>query len=262
MKLHPTDIDNETLSIDDQPLYSLDDETISPAGDLTEAGNNRVDESSAATDNQEEDEDEDEDISMLFGANHSNTETPASKPKVIPHILEILLNPVNGWKRFHTLKQKPGYVAMHSLFPVALLAGLSEFSALIFDGRESVAALFKSSLITFLAFFFGYFLIRTAADFLLPSDARKIIRTDKGRNFLLVVVTTLAFFSALPNFLPMLEPILVFLPLWTLYIIFRGMKALRIGKDKETITATILCILVIGIPLLCSRILDDILPGI
>lgn len=255
MKLQTTDIDKETLSIEEEPLYTLDDISASVADEFS------TPEAQPAEDASLTDSD-DEDISMLFGPNHSNTETQQDGPVVMLLILDILLNPVNGWKRLHSLRLSPGYVAMRSLLPMAALAGLSKFADLIYDGRESFATLFSSSLIYFLAFFFGYFLIRAVSDFILPSYARENMRSDKGRNFLLVVLSTLAFFFSLPNIFPMLEPILVFLPLWTLYIIFRGMKALRIKKDKENVIATILSFLVCGVPLLCSKILESCLPRI
>ena len=48
-------------------------------------------------------------------------------------------------------------------------------------------------------------------------------------------MATLPVFYMFYRLLPILGPMLVFLPLWTIYLVFRGVRFLRLPKEKESV---------------------------
>ena len=57
----------------------------------------------------------------------------------------------------------------------------------------------------------------------------------------------------------MLEPILVFLPLWTVYIICRGVRFLKFPKEREHLATGILCLLTVGMPWLLRLLFSKVI---
>lgn len=112
---------------------------------------------------------------------------------------------------------------------------------------------------TFMTFFFGYFTVILLGGFVLPRQSRDILRKDVGRQFVMLALSTLALFWILIQAMPMFEPVLVFLPLWTIYLVYKGVRILRVPKDVENSTTGLLCMLVIGAPILWNWLLEYIL---
>lgn len=103
-------------------------------------------------------------------------------------------------------------------------------------------------LVTFCGFFFSYFLTLIFIKFLLPANCRDIFDTNFGKNYIATAMTSLALFDSLCLALPMLEPILVFLPVWTIFSICRGVKILGVPERHRAQTATIVSMLTLGLP--------------
>jgi hypothetical protein len=76
----------------------------------------------------------------------------------------------------------------------------------------------------------------------------------------MVATSTLLLFRILLNLLPMLGPVLVFLPIWTIYLVVRGARILRVPKDRETSMAGLISLYVIAAPLFCAWLIGEILP--
>ncbi len=94
---------------------------------------------------------------------------------------------------------------------------------------------------------------------MLPSKSRDIIKKDIGKQFVMLAMSSLAIFWIFIQIMPMLEPVLVFLPLWTIYLIYKGVRILRVPEEVENSTTGLLCMLIIGIPVLWNWVLTDIL---
>lgn len=139
------------------------------------------------------------------------------------------------------------------------LAALSESSMLFYEANMTMADWAKSRLSTFITFFFGYFTVLLLGSFVLPRQSRDVLKKDIGKQFVMLSMSTLALFRAVVRLLPMLEPILVFLPLWTIYMVFKGARRLRVPKDVENSTTGLVCMLIIGVPLLWNWVMTELL---
>lgn len=209
-----------------------------------------TDEKDMETDMDEE-EDEEEDYEDNSGQNRN--------PVIM--MLRTLLTPIEGWKAIRRSKITPESFAAGCFYPLIAFASVSEFCGLIYGEDISVSTLLVKALLVFLAFFLGYFGTLVVGRLLIP-EGNRILDEKFGKVFVMNVISTLAVFFILLMALPMLEPILVFLPLWTIYVICRGTRFLRFREGKEASSTCILCFLVIGMPLFMGWIFSEIIPTV
>lgn len=218
-------LDNNGGQEDDDMLYSLDD-----------------DENDDSFDNNDQDDNE------------------AKNGKASLKILfKIMFSPVEGWKELKRKKISPDNFATSLFYPIAGIAAIFKFVTYFYDSSQSLNQLLIGAVTIFISFFFGYFLIIILSNIIMPKSIKDISKRDDGRNFILACLTTLALFYAVGELLPMLEPVLVFLPLWTIYLIFRGIKILKMDVNKEATATVIMSILIIGVPVACGWLFSKIL---
>ncbi|MDE7412995.1 MAG: YIP1 family protein [Muribaculaceae bacterium] len=200
---------------------------------------------------EEDDEDEEED-------DDSKDNEGDSKDKVntILLMIKILSTPVEGCKELKRRRLFPETVMTGCFIPMTFLAALSEFAAKLYGTYITWGECMMKALVTFVSFFFGYFTVILIGASLLPKGARHIMKSDAGRNFLMICFSTLCLFFMAMNLLPMLDAILVFLPIWTIYIIYKGVRFLRVPRENESRIKIVLSFLVIGTPFLWNWLLE------
>lgn len=239
-------------------LYNIEDESIRESSSVAS-------ESSASArlyalhDNEDDSRHTEKDENDL----ENNSLQPKSDAKSLNKsplsiIFRILCTPVEGWKEMKRRKFTPERVASSLFYPCCAIAAASEFCQLFYTEDRSVQDCLMNALTAFVSFFFGYFSILFLAELILPRDARGILKTSFGKNYVMTNLSTLAVFFAINNIFPPLEPVFVFLPIWTAYLIYKGVKILRIEKEYETRTQFILAILIIGMPFAWNHIMSMI----
>lgn len=240
------DKDKPLYEIDDSPLYSIPDD---------------ADDSALSAPVYEEDEDDEEDEEEdLNEDGESEEETEVKKlPSPFSVMLKTMLGPMEGWKALKRARFSSEEFAARCFYPLIALAALSEGSMLFYEANMTVSEWAKAGLATFITFFFGYFTVLLLGGMVLPRQSRDIMKKEIGKQFVMLSMSTLALFWVIVRLLPMLQPVLVFLPLWTVYIIFKGVRRLRVPKEVENSTTGLLCMLVIGVPILWNWIMTEIL---
>lgn len=172
------------------------------------------------------------------------------KPAPINVLFKIMFTPVEGWKALKRGKYKTDDISGKCFYPLIALAAVCDVAAMFYEANFTFSDWAISGLTTFITFFFGYFTVLLAGSYILPLKTRGLLKLDIGKQFVMMAMSTLSIFYALTQLIPMLEPVLVFLPVWTIYLIFKGVKVLRIPQSVENSTTGYLCLLIIGAPLL------------
>lgn len=183
-------------------------------------------------------------------------------PAPLAMMLRILANPGSGWRNYKASKFTPSEVEKRCFYPLTGLLALSSFINLIYFPESTVSDLLIMGIIDFISYFFGYFVILLMAKIIMPKASRHLIETNFGKDYILMGLSTMALFKTIQILLPMLEPLLVFLPLWTIFVMSKGVKFLRVPKEKENITAGLLTLYVVGIPMVLRWIFDFFSPTI
>ncbi len=174
-------------------------------------------------------------------------------------IVRLLISPRAGWRKIWRMHISSDAVCRGLFYPLVALASLSNFTGLWFDPEMSVSQGLVNALTTFSAFFFGYFLVFLFGKMLLKGKGAEVLQSDFGKTFVAFSMSTLALFFILYSLLPMLEPIIVLLPLWTIFAITRGIKILRIPEEDQTSATVWLSLLIVGLPVATGYIFSLIL---
>lgn len=231
-------------SEDDTPLYSIEE------NDLTRNVDDLADD-----DNEDDIEDPNDDDD----SNDDAVENKKNSPSSFHLLIRTMLTPVEGWKSLKRAKFKSDEVASGCFYPIIALAAVAEVARIFYEANTSISDWAVNGMTTFITFFFGYFTVLFCGAFLLPKAARPLLKKDIGQQFVMYNMSTLAIFWIAIRLLPMLEPVLVFLPLWTIYLIYKGVRVIRVPYDVENSTTGLLCMLIIGAPLLWNWLLTEIL---
>lgn len=173
------------------------------------------------------------------------------QPSPMLLFLKTLVSPRQGWKQLRRSGIEPARFLSGALYPLTALASVSCFIEMAYDRNAELSAVLISAVATFISFFLGYFLIQVFARIFLRGKGAKAIDTPFGKIFTACSLSSLALFGAVGKLLPMLEAVTFFLPLWTVYMISRGITFLCHG-DRESYSAVIMSVLMIGVPLLCG----------
>ena len=144
-------------------------------------------------------------------------------------------------------------------YPLTALASASVFMDALYGTETEVTPLVISALIVFMSFFLGFFVTSLCTRLLLPDEMRNLSDTEYGKQYALYLLSTLTIFYTLGNCLPMLDPVLVFLPLWTVYLGCKGTRWMRIADNrKHTVTALLSAIVVLS-PVALYRLFEELL---
>lgn len=246
----------------DRPLYSIaeEEEPLYKIDDYLDRDPAPADDGDSPEEEEEEEEHSDEEEETDAGAEEAAPSDAAkSRPSPLGILLKTMMTPVEGWKALKRARFSTDAFASGCFYPLVAVTALSEATSMFYEANVTVADWLTDGIIAFVTFFFGYFTALLAGGLILPRRSRELMHKDIGRQLVMLSMSTLAIFWTLIQIAPMLEPVLVFLPIWTIYLIYKGVRVLRVPEDTATSTTGILCMLVIGCPLLWNWILTEVL---
>ena len=162
----------------------------------------------------------------------ANPKSKKRKRSPLTLLFSMMVNPTEGWKRIRRSGFKSEEVASRCFYPLTALASASVFMDALYG---------------------------TETEVLLPDEMRNLSDTEYGKQYALYLLSTLTIFYTLGNCLPMLDPVLVFLPLWTVYLGCKGTRWMRIADNrKHTVTALLSAIVVLS-PVALYRLFEELL---
>lgn len=170
-------------------------------------------------------------------------------------MFSIMATPVEGWKSLKRLHQPASVLNKLYLYPLMGAAALSRLAGGLIWKQESPLDALANGIEMFCSLFGGYFCVVLLAKLLLPAEFSDSMKEGFGRNLIAMSMATLAFFAIFLWMLPMLEPVLVFLPLWTLYVISKGVRFTGVPEEVRIKTTTLLSVLIIGVPFALAWVL-------
>lgn len=175
-------------------------------------------------------------------------------------MFRIMFNPVEGWKRLRRSKITVESLQSGCFYPLLALLALSNFADYIYSVNVELSVVITKAVVAFVSFFFGYFCILMVLTMLLPKEMGEKLNSNYGKEYFIVALSTLAMFSFVTNMLPMIWPILIFLPIWTLYLMFKGIRFFHFPERREVRFFIMASVATIGVPLLIDWILNEIMP--
>lgn len=221
-------------SDDSEPLYFLEEDDEFP--EETDVEKDYDDDEQEDIDIEEED---DEDIDDNF----------KGKGNLLLLLIKILATPVEGWKEFKRRKYTVEETASGCFYPLTAFASITCFADMLYK-TVTLSVCLMNALNVFISFFFGYFTVIILGGVFLPKLVSDLVKKEIGKEFVMMNMSSLALFYSAVMLFQMIDAILVFLPLWTIYIIYKGVKILRVPENVATRTKIIFTFLIIGAPVL------------
>ena len=211
-----------------------------------------------------EEERESEDSPRNFAA-YSNEEGKEEEKEgqdknAFSFLFKIMFNPVEGWKILRRSKVSVESLQSGCFYPLLALLAISKFAEFFYSVNVNLTQIVTKAVVAFVSFFFGYFCVRMVLTWILPKEMARQFEERFGKEYILIALSTLALFSILTDILPMIWPILIFLPIWTLYLMFKGIRFFHFPESQEMKFFVISGASVIGVPLLIEWLLENILP--
>ncbi len=193
------------------------------------------------------------------GGDDSDDDEKGAGPSAFLLMLKVLASPLEGWKSIRRSGLKPEKVARDCFYPLCAVVAVCQFMAFFYDVETTVTKVLVNACVAFVSVFFSYFLVIVASQFLMPKGAKEAMQTPFAKVFVMVALSTLCLFYIIYELLPMFEAIIVFFPLWTVYIICQGSRFLKFPAARSTTSLLILCLLIVGVPIILGWGFDRLL---
>lgn len=174
-------------------------------------------------------------------------------------LMEILLTGTAGWKKLRRSRLTPEQTAAGCFYPLLALAAICRFADWFYMPEFILSETLIRASVIFIAFFLSFFAVQVVCRWLFPYDAKAKTETPYFKLVVQYALASLALFQIPSELLPILEPITVFLPIWTAFIITKGVRFLRLPKAKENRCMVTIVVTTIAMPYilmwLCGKII-------
>lgn len=171
-------------------------------------------------------------------------------------LFRILMTGTAGWKDLRRSRIKPEQAAAGCLYPMIALASVCRFADWIYLPEFDLSSTLVSAASFFASFFFSYFAVQVTCRWIFPYVAKSKTETPFFKLLVQYALSSLALFSIPAEILPMLEPVTVLLPIWTAFIITKGIRFLRLPEKYVNRCMATIVVSVIVMPFLFMWICD------
>ena len=190
----------------------------------------------------------------------NQTESDGKTKSPFGALLHIMFNPVEGWKSIRRSTLSVEALQSGCFYPLLAILAVSKFADYFYSVNVSLSALVSEAVVAFVAYFFGYYCIQLVLSWFLSKGIYEKFNCNYGKLYLIIGLSTLVLFNILTDVLPMLWPILIFLPIWTLYLMFKGVRFFKFPQSGEMVFFVLAGVATIGVPLLLEWVLNELLP--
>lgn len=174
-------------------------------------------------------------------------------------LFDILMTGTPGWRRLRKARLSPEQTAAGCLYPLAALAAICRFSDWFYAPEFVLSDTLIGAVSIFISFFFSYFAVQVLCRWLFPAELRSKTDLPYFRQLIQYALASLALFWIPAEIFPPVQPITVFLPIWTAFIITKGMHYLRIPESRRTRCTVVTVVAAIGMPYLIMFLCEKIL---
>lgn len=173
-------------------------------------------------------------------------------------LLQILITGTAGWKDLRRARYTPEQTAAGCFYPILACASVCRFADWFYLPEFILSETLVSAASVFVSFFFSYFAIQVVCRWLFPFEAKDRTDTSYFKLIIQYALSSLALFWIPGELLPILEPLTVFLPIWSAFIITKGIRFLRLPERHHNRCMVTIIIVTIVMPYLFMWICDKI----
>lgn len=165
-------------------------------------------------------------------------------------LLNILMTGTAGWKDLRRSRLTPEQTAAGCFYPIVALVSVCRFADWFYLPEFNLSTTLVSAVSIFASFFFSYFAVQVVCRWLFPYAAKTKTDTPYFKLIVQYALSSLALFWIPAEVLPILEPLTVFLPIWTAFIVTKGIRFLRLPEQHINRCMVTIVVTVIVMPYL------------
>ncbi|MDE6856194.1 MAG: hypothetical protein K2J34_07010 [Muribaculaceae bacterium] len=173
-------------------------------------------------------------------------------------LLNILMTGTAGWKDLRRARLKPEQAASGCFYPIIALASACRFAEWFYLPEFNLSAPLIGAASVFASFFFSYFAVQVFCRWLFPAPTKGKTETSFFKLMVQYALSSLALFWIPAEILPILEPFTVFLPIWTAFIITKGIRFLLIPEQHHNRCMVTIVVTIIVMPYFFMWLCDKI----
>lgn len=175
-------------------------------------------------------------------------------------LLDILMTGTAGWKNLRRARLKPEQTAAGCFYPILALASVCRFADWFYHPDFDLATTLVDAASVFASFFFSFFAVQVACRWVFPSAIKSKTETIYFKLLVQYGLASLALFWIPGELLPILEPFTVFLPIWTAFILTKGLRFMMIPEQFNNRCTVTIVVTIIVMPYLfmwlCEKIFN------
>ncbi len=175
--------------------------------------------------------------------------------QILRYLIQLILSPGHGWDDLAEESPDPDVLLRKGLYPLTILAAITEFVG-VFFGLKAFSQALLSAILLLGTYFLSIFIGRLSFD--IYFDAIPQYEVDTRRQDTLVVcgLGLMAFFQVLKNCLPWELVVFNFFPIFVVLILAKATSYMNIPRREDVkfilVTASVLVIIPLLIPYLIN----------
>lgn len=203
-----------------------------------------------------------DDINIISDHNTTADPQPAEKhrrrdtPFLL--LLNIMMTGTAGWKDLRRARLKPETAASQCFYPLIALASVCRFAEWFYRPDFNLSSTLIEAASTFASFFFSYFAVQVVCRWFFPTPTKGKTELNFFKLMVQYALSSLALFWIPSEILPILEPFTVFLPIWTAFIITKGIRFLLFPDQYHNRCMVTIVVTTIVMPYLFMWLSDKI----
>lgn len=143
--------------------------------------------------------------------------------------LQLILSPVKGWEDVSGDGFDSVVLLKKGLIPLLAFTALTVFFRLIYNADASLIIVIQQAIVAFLKYFATYYLASFVFTLYLPSCVDGEMSLTKCHTFITYGITLLALVNIIENCIPVELAIVFIMPVYVLYILWRGLRYMSIS---------------------------------
>ncbi len=177
------------------------------------------------------------------------------------NIFLLLVSPESGWKEIKKFKVPKDVLLSKVFYPLIGLNAITSFVSFFYTANTHLPFYIQKAVISCSTYFFGYLIAAYILCSTFPAISNEKDGTNKIHIFAIYNCTILLIIGIIENLLPASFSFLLILPLYVIYISWRGTDYLNIPQD-ETVKFVVIASLSLLLPTyLIDRFLSILIPS-
>lgn len=177
--------------------------------------------------------------------------------------LSLFVSPDKAWLRVFTSGRSSEDTARRVFYPLIALCAVLQFCSFIYNPGITLSNVLQQAIIVFIAWFIGYFgVVIIVSNAIFGEESKELGSSDNGKKLIMLSMASLTVFYSIGEILPMLEPLLAFAPIYTIFLISRGIKVIGVPENQRVRISIFYSVMIIGVPLLLRWLFESLIPEV